>query len=364
MKDVLRLLAVGDISLQTKNAGDPFPRIRDSIVDKDILIGNLETVLSNTGRKIEKAHSIHSTADKVVHLRSARFDVLSVANNHTLDLGGEGLANTMETLSSNGIRPIGARIGDCDGTSHAILEKNGTRVGFLAYTSGLLLFGKGVSVNRLIDKRTLSEIRSLKSQCDAVVVSVHWGTENVDYPSPAQIRLAREMISSGASLVLGHGPHVVQGLERYKQGVIAYSLGNFNFDPAISRSCTNDSIILAADLRKRSILNVEIIPVTINESLQPEMAQGTVRDRILSRISEISVPIEQGVISWPWWFERTADRYVEDSLNSYTHRIRNAGVKPLVEFGFWLVSPFHIRCQLALLRKRIRALVSNRVGED
>ena len=127
-------------------------------------------------------------------------------------------------------------------------------------------------INDLEQHTIIKDILYARSISDIVAVSLHWGTENVFYPSPDQIKLARSFIDAGASLVLGHHPHVVQGVEIYKNGLIAYSLGNFQFeaDPRKSiREETRQSIILSIHLNKNNVESYKMIPVKIDENLSP-----------------------------------------------------------------------------------------------
>jgi len=241
--NTLKLLAVGDISLQTRNNKNPFAGVKEVFKNKDILFGNLETVLSNLGKEAEKAVVLHNSPDKVKYLVEAGFDVLNLANNHIMDLGAEGFHNTLETLRKEGLSFIGAN--NKPESSYIVLEKQGIRLGFLGYWGdGFNLPEERIWINRIALADVIEDIKALKTQCDFVIVSLHWGTENVFYPSPKQVNFARCLIEAGATAILGHHPHVVQGIEQYQDGLIAYSLGNFQFYPG---SKTNSSVIICLE---------------------------------------------------------------------------------------------------------------------
>lgn len=349
----LKLITVGDISLQTGNNKHPFENVKQVFESKDILFGNLETVLSSHGRKAKKAVLLYSPSENVKYLKDADFDVLNIANNHVLDLGEEGFKNTLDILNKNGLNFIGAN-NDKSISNHLILERNGIKLGFLGYTIGRFKVSEGISINKLKEKRIIEDIEAIKDKCDFVIVSLHWGTENVFYPSPKQIGLAHNLIDQGATLILGHHPHVVQGIEEYKKGLIAYSLGNFQFDPKVSQSETNESIVLGVDFNKNGIKDYEIIPAVIDKDFLPIVAKGQVKDETLDFISVISRRVSSGEVTGKWWFEEIANEYLSCNMNSYIIRIKRYGIMPLIECGVWLVTPFCIRCYAGIIRRRLK----------
>ena len=346
--NAVRLIAVGDISLQTRNNSHPFQNVKRVFESKDILFGNLETVLSAQGKKAEKAVLLYSPPEKVKYLKDVGFDVLNIANNHILDLGIEGFKNTLDTLSENNLTFIGANAGEYVPT-YTILEREGIKFGFLGYTGNYLLY-RNIPLNRLKGKRIIADIEVARSKCDLIIVSLHWGTENVFYPSPKQIDLAHNLIDHGATLVLGHHPHIIQGIEKYQNGLIAYSLGNFQFNPEVSQSKTNNSIILSLDFNKDKLVDYNVIPIVIDEDFLPCIVEGQDEDRLLHFISEISQPIRNGGVTNKWWFEQIANEYLSGNLRSYTLRIRRHGIKPLLECALWLITPFCIRCYAGIVR--------------
>jgi len=351
----LKLMAVGDITLQTKNNQHPFKCVMDTFGKKDVLFGNLETVLSITGNEKKKSVVLKSSPDSVTYLDDAKFDILNVANNHILDLGLEGFKNTLSLLDEHELEYIGAGF-EKSSLNSSIIERNGIKLGFLGYTIGRFKVPEEISISKIKEKKIISDIELIKGKCDFVVVSLHWGTENVFYPSPKQIELAHKFIDHGATLILGHHPHVLQGIEKYKNGLIAYSLGNFQFDCKLSQSSTNDSIIFSVDFDKNGIKEYHIIPVIINETFIPIQAVGKVKEKISNFISKISKPLIDGKITNKWWFEEIGGEYLNGNMNSYVTRIKTYGLIPLLECCIWLVTPFCIRCYLGILRRRFSEL--------
>jgi len=353
--NTLKLIAVGDVSLQTRNNQNPFKFVMDVFGKKDILFGNLETVLSSTGKETKKSVVLKSSVESIKYLDGAGFDVLNVANNHVLDLGLEGFRNTLNLLDKNELKYIGASF-EKYSLSSAIIEINGIKLGFIGYTTGSFKVPEEISISKIKENKIISDIKLIKGKCDFIVVSLHWGIENVFYPSPKQIDLAHKLIDQGATLILGHHPHVTQGIEKYKNGLIAYSLGNFQFDYTLSQSSTNNSIIFCVNFDKSGIIESQVIPVFINENFVPIIAEGEDNENILNLISNISKPIINQSITNKWWFEKIGEEYLIGNMNSYRIRIKKYGMMPLVECIIWLLTPFCLKCYSGIFRKRIKKL--------
>jgi len=351
--NIIKLLAVGDISLKTKNDKLPFENVKGIFKGKDILFGNLETVLSNQGKETEKAVSLHATSDKASQLKDAGFDILNVANNHIMDLGIEGFNETLKTLIKNNINFIGAR--NTPEQNYIILEKQGIKLGFLGYSdSGFILPQKNIWVNKLEIKDIIRDIESMKHKCNFIIVSLHWGIENVFYPSPKQIDLAHKIIDGGATIILGHHPHVIQGIETYKNGLIAYSLGNFQFDPSVSYSPNNQSFMLSIELTKDGVKAYDINPVKIGDEFIPYVPADEEQEEIRRFISEKSQHINNGSITQRWWFEQIAGVYLSGNMKSWIIRIKKYGIKHFLHCVRWLISPFVIKCYAGFLLKKLK----------
>jgi len=350
----IKLLVVGDISLQTRSDQYPFEKVKKVFKDKDILFGNLETVLSNRGKVAEKAVVLCTLPDKVKWLKDAGFDILNMANNHIMDLEMEGFNETLEVLNQNNLNSIGCSNNKYN-QSYAVITVNNTKLGFLAYYEGG--FNKpqrGVLINGMDEDNIMKDIRNLKPECNVIILSLHWGIENVFYPSPKQIELAHNLIDSGATIIVGHHPHVIQGIERYKHGLIAYSLGNFQFDPSVSHSPDNHSFILSIEITNDGLEAYNIIPVKIDNDFVPCIPAEEEQEEIRRFISEISQPINNDAITWRWWFEQIAGEYLSGNMKSWLIRINKYGVRHLSQCLLWLVSPFCINCYIGIVRGQIK----------
>ena len=239
----LSIAAVGDMMLGTDFPENHLPdddgvsflaAVTPSLTAADVTFGNLEGVLVDGGTPAKKCKNpsacylFRSPTRYAEHYRAAGFDVLSLANNHARDFGEEGRTATMQALDAVGIYHSG-RDGD-----FASFEVNGLAVAVLAYAVTK-------ESNMMLDYELAEEtLASFAAEHDIVVVSFHGGAEGVgvanlpfdeeEYygePRGDVVVFARRMVDAGADLVIGHGPHVVRAAERYKDRLIAYSLGNF-----------------------------------------------------------------------------------------------------------------------------------------
>ncbi|MHA1341274.1 MAG: CapA family protein [Promethearchaeota archaeon] len=345
----LKLLAVGDISLNVKNNEDPFKSVNHLFKEKDILFANLETVITNYDiPREQKLIYLRTSKENVVYLKNNKFDIINIANNHILDYGPKGFNDTLEVLNQNGILFIGAGNHKFN-QPQIIIGKKDIKVGFLGYKEGRFNNTNNyIFINTICEKKIIFDIKKIKSKCDIVVISLHWGIENVFFPSPLQIKLAKKLIDAGAFLILGHHPHIVQGIEKYKNGLIVYSLGNFQF--LSYKEKNKKSIILSVKINKYGIVDFEIIPVKINEEFKPFIMNKEESNKMLSFINAISQPILKGEITKNWWFGQIAREYITFNTQFWITRIKKYGIKHFLKFIEWLISPFNLQCYLALLK--------------
>lgn len=282
------LLFVGDIMLdrgveaQIKTHQDwrwPFLNIADTLQEADIVFGNLESIISDKGKRVGSIYSFRADPLAMEGLTYAGFDVLSIANNHSLDYGREALEDTLSRLGDAEIAYTGTGFSKSEAHSPAVLYINETEIGFLAY-AGLgpsnWAAGENYSGIAWIDENTLSvlveDILRAKSKTDIIIVSLHAGEEYTKDPSEFQRVFAKTAIDAGADLVIGHHPHVVQSIEQYKGKTIAYSLGNFIFDQDFSAD-TMQGLMLKVLVQNKKIQEVIPLKTKINSSFQVELSE-------------------------------------------------------------------------------------------
>jgi poly-gamma-glutamate synthesis protein (capsule biosynthesis protein) len=232
-------------------------------------------------------------------LKAAGFDALMLANNHTMDYLSAGLSDTIKALSGAGIYYAGA--GQSKGEIRpCFIEKNGVRIGVLSYNTFLLdeaLPPDGgatiayVSAEFLDDMR--KEITQAAAECDFLIVYFHWGIEYANDVSDEQKEIAHAAVDSGASLIVGTHPHVLQGREAYKGVPIYYSLGNFVFDRQEDEG-TDEAVILQLTIGKKEIIKEDVLPVVIEEA-RPRLAEDERAAKILADMKAYSSRFEKGI---------------------------------------------------------------------
>jgi len=267
------LVAVGDIQLargtaraiEREGADYPFSATAEITRGADLAVGNLECALSRDATALVKRYSFKADPACADGLARAGFDVLSLANNHSLDCGRAGLLDTMDALARRGISWVGAGEDAAAAEAPLIVERKGLRIAFLAWTAvhcvGVIYRRDAPGAAAFETERAEAAIRAAGRRADVVIVLLHWGLEYTREPREVQRRIARRLIDAGAHLIIGHHPHTPQPVERYRGGVIAYSLGNFVFDSASEQA--RGGLILRCALQRDGVSGVESIPVTI-----------------------------------------------------------------------------------------------------
>jgi hypothetical protein len=256
---------VGDVLINRDEPREVFSEVREVLEAPDILFANLESAYTDDPHPVPGAVSeVWAPAHNLDAYVDAGFNVMSLANNHILDVGYEAMLQTRARLRSTGIQTCGA--GDCleDARRPPILEVNGLHIAFLAYASvfplgyearantpglapmrahnvwrdpypGIHVPGKRPIVTTIPDEADLAnlaeDIRNASAVADVVITSFHWG----DYSRPFvltdhETRTARFCIDQGADMVVGHHHHALRGMEWYRGKPIMYGLGHFVFD--------------------------------------------------------------------------------------------------------------------------------------
>ncbi|HID55875.1 TPA: CapA family protein, partial [Candidatus Poribacteria bacterium] len=298
--DSLTLVCVGDVML-SRGVGDriesfgpeyPFEKVKALLSSADITFANLECVIGSDGDPLpEKEIRFRAVPEAVEGLMGAGIDVVSLANNHSFDYGRKMLFEMMDILAHSRIAYVGAGFDELSASRPAYLSVKGYRVAFLAYSWDFFLTVKagrdkpGVTV--LAEEKLKEDLLRARRWADLIVVSVHWGWEYLDRPTERDRKAARLAIDLGANLVVGHHPHVVQGIERYRGGLICYSLGNFIFDQHPPRS--REGVILRCSFRNGKLEKAELIPVEIDpKEHRPYPVTDLKAFSILSRIKRLS----------------------------------------------------------------------------
>ncbi len=282
-------------------AGDDYPLFGDvlRLMASDALIGNLETPLVTTLPAVSPVRMRNRFGASRVHarqLQSAGFFAMSLANNHWFDQALPGVEQTPAILRDLGIVPLGSAVRRPPVYRIESAVRNGWSLGFVSITTRINapLVARRALLPFLepdeIGTRIAPVVRAARSQHDLVIVLVHWGTEYADAPDPAQIEAAHRLVEAGADLVIGHHPHVLQAVERYRGGLIAYSLGNFLFDHV--SDAQGQSAVLRVRVRAHCIDRTVLHPVQIETEpvTHPVPAAGVTAQRIRDRVTALGGP--------------------------------------------------------------------------
>lgn len=283
-----------------------FSKVRALTTKADLFVVNLECPFTERGEKIAKNFNFRARPELVASLISGGVDVVSLANNHMIDYGPEGLFDTISTLDTHGIVHFGAGRTLVEARAPAIVERKGVTIAFLGY---FFLGDRNIEPAQVIatgdqpgvaghfsDTTALKEmltadIRAARQKADHVIPFFHWGRESKGQPEPYQVEVAHAAIEAGASAVLGSHPHVLQGIELYKGAPIVYSLGNFvfggNWDPRDKRTA-----LVELRLTRSAVKAFKVIPAYSDAfpevPVQPYLAEGEKADAVLQHLARLS----------------------------------------------------------------------------
>lgn len=327
--NTLELLAVGDLQLMTREpAADLFEHVTPALSAADITFGNCEWPYA------EEAGDTHpveahinddfdlgdlfapGSPESIRMMGRAGFDVMSVANNHTMHGGYRAFLRTMSLLKENGIESVGGGVDIASAREPAIIERNGCKVGFLACTSGFLpgahagrrtpgivplrqhtyaenpvweQWGIEPDVRTLINRDDLAamcdSVRALKEKTDIVVLSCHWGI--LEHPfkiGEYQREAARAFIDAGVDLIVSQGPLAIKGFEVYRGKAVLYCMGKFMMVSPWSRDETpsgitaslldetNRGLAASVTIADGAITGVQLVPVHLSAG-KPKLLQ-------------------------------------------------------------------------------------------
>jgi len=301
MADVsIKISAIGDCTLGSDkdfekstsfdtmyaNVGGPsyfFRKVKDVLAEDDLTIANVEGPLTTSEDEQEKEFAFRGKPEYAEILKEGSVEAANLANNHSYDYGEQGFSDTVTNLEAAGISTFGY-------DTAIVKEVKGVKVGLVGI---YVLKDEMGRVPQLKEK--IAEVKEAGAQ--VVVVSFHWGAEKANYPNRVQQDLGHMAVDEGADLVIGHHPHVLQGIEKYKGKNIVYSLGNFCFG-GNSNPSDKDTMIFQQTftIQNGTVVaddNTNIIPCSISSenwynNYQPAVLEGSEKVRVENRIKEYS----------------------------------------------------------------------------
>lgn len=278
-----------DAFYQMKN--DPgyfFQNVKDIFTADDLTVANMEGTLTTSNDRQQKTFAFKGNPSYTEILTQGGVEATNLANNHSHDYGDQSYEDTIQYLEAAGITTFGY-----DRT--AVMDVKGIKVGLI----GIYELKDGLGrQQQVID--TIQEVKDQGAQ--VIIVSFHWGTEKSNIPDDIQKTLAHLAVDQGADLVVGHHPHVLQGIEKYQGKNIVYSLGNFCFGGNKNPS-DKDTMIFQqtftvenGELVEDDVTN--IIPCSLSSessynNYQPMVLKGSEKERVLQKIEEFSAALNQ-----------------------------------------------------------------------
>ena len=273
--DVMLSRYVGTLARRHKDPAWSFRDLAPTLSAADIAFVNLESPFSDRDPIADSRMIFRAEGEMIQGLKLAGIDVVSTANNHARDCGSYGVSYTLEWLRRHGIAVAGSAESPAAVRRGAVLERNGVRFGFLAYTydqsnGNHVLPDERIAV--LDVDRMQEDVRCLRQDAGVVIVSMHAGDEYRQKPNSQQVQFARAAIDAGASVVAGHHPHVAQPLEQYNGGIIFYSLGNLIFDQ-FQRKETQQGLLAEVTFAGTVLENYRVALVEIRRTV-PRLASA------------------------------------------------------------------------------------------
>lgn len=273
--DVMLSRYIGDLMDKNNDYNYPFALIKDYLGSADLVFGNLESPISKNGKSAGHLYSFRADPRAAAGLKEAGFSVVSLANNHAFDYGLEAFTETISNLKNENIAYVGGGLNYLEAHRGYDREVNGTKITFLGYTD-LLPLSEEASEEKAgyafpDSSQMVKDIKAAKERSDLVVVTFHWGQEYKTVHNKHQEIMAEQAVEAGASLIIGHHPHVVQDVEEYKGVTIAYSLGNFIFDQNFSAE-TKNGLTLKVLIANKEIKSIKKIPIKFNRNFQPYLS--------------------------------------------------------------------------------------------
>ncbi|MFZ2193873.1 MAG: CapA family protein [Candidatus Moraniibacteriota bacterium] len=290
-EETVEILFLGDSMLdryirnivQRKGVDFLTENVRQIFLKKDVIVTNLEgpvtsqNSVSSNALQTEKNHFIFTFDPKTTKafLGGNRINLVSLGNNHTLNFKEEGLLETETNLKSFGVDYFGSPM---DENNFLIKEINGIKIGFVNYNQ----------FSKITSDKVIQKIKEIKKQVSFVIVYTHWGEEYETVENEKQRNLAHLFVDSGADLIIGSHPHVIQPIEIYKNKAIFYSLGNFVFDQYFSEDVKN-RLAVGVSLSKEKIdFYLEVLH--LNSQGQLILADEQKRNLIFERLSQHFIP--------------------------------------------------------------------------
>lgn len=261
-----------------------FKNFKEIFENDDLTLANLECVLTDSNNRVEKTFNLKGKPKYVGIMTSSSIEAVSLGNNHTRDYGEQSLKDTQNVLDEAGV-----------------LYAYNDKVSYFTSEEGIVVAMVSASVlssTKSYEDYLLEGVaEAVQADADIVIASCHWGIERDYYPTEYQQELGHKLIDAGADLVIGHHPHVLQGIEEYNGKIICYSLGNFcfggNLNPTEKNTIAYQQTFTFVDGVLQPEIDAKIIPSRISghsnyNDFQPMIATGEQAKSIINKMNQYS----------------------------------------------------------------------------
>lgn len=265
------------------NPGYFFEKVKPVLENDDLTIANLEGTFTDSDARVNKTYAFKGDPSYTAILTEGSVEAVNLANNHSRDYGEESYTDTIDYLNQAGVASFGYE-------QTAVIDVNGVSVGLV----GILELFTGYDAEEDL-RKNLEKVKN--EGAELIIVSFHWGTEKHNYPDDIQKTLGHLAIDEGAHLVIGHHPHVLQGIEEYKGRNIVYSLGNFCFGGNKNPS-DKDTMIFQQTFsvengevwkdNEKQVIPCSLSSVSSHNNYQPCVLEGDEAQRVLDKIDKFS----------------------------------------------------------------------------
>jgi len=267
--------------------------VLDELRGSDLKIANLECALTEAGDPISKSGAVFKgTPEQIKGLTCVPFDMVTLANNHVFDYGQAGFRETRTLLRTNGIKRLGAGLTRKEAIQPQMIALGETTIAVVNFCEGEDLTGavSGPGVFGWEINTVLEAVKKCKATADLVLVVCHAGVEYIPFPPPYLVKALHAIAQAGADLIVGHHPHVPQGMQILGGVPIAYSLGNFVFYQPTDLACRKVGYLLKAGVSGGVLTRIKLVPYRISDQ-GLSLLKGETLTRFLKKMRQISEPL-------------------------------------------------------------------------
>ncbi len=298
--------------------GDLLPALRDS----DLRMANLECPLVADGRPVDKSGAVLRGVSGHIHgLTTVPFEVVTLANNHVFDYGTDAFFQTRNLLDRNHIQSTGAGVCLAEAEKPLIVTVNGIRIGIISFSEGEDLTAAGPDRPGVLGwevDRVIARMKEIRSAVQVIIVICHGGVEYIPFPPPYLSFALQRIAGSGADLVIGHHPHVPQGVQVHHGVPICYSLGNFVFFQPTDLLYRKIGYLVRVGVAKEGLQTLRIIPYEIGPEGLSQLKEEK-RRRVFKKLDALSAPLaqEEGIAgAWHGFLKYYGARGFKNELNT------------------------------------------------